>query len=94
MNIIRLITNFKFKNKTFIIHNIILILLFTFIYKNIAEKYGNITEKNNLNTYENSLYYTCVTHFGIGYGDIVPQTVYMKRSCMLHILLVFLIILY
>ena len=94
MNIIRLITNFKFKNKTFIIHNIILILLFTFIYKNIAEKYGNITEKNNLNTYENSLYFTCVTHFGVGYGDIVPKTRFLRGFCIIHILLVFLIILY
>lgn len=94
MNIIRLISSFKFKNKTFIIHNIIILLLFTFIYKYIAEKYGDITEKNNFNTYENTFYYTCVTHFGVGYGDIVPQTKYMKRCCTIHILLVFLIILY
>lgn len=94
MNIIRLIRNFKLKNKIFIIHNVIVILLFIFIYKYVAEKYGNEYEKKTFNTYENTVYYTCVTHFGVGYGDIVPKTKYMKRCCVLHILLVFLIILY
>ena len=94
MNIIRLISNFKFKNRKFVMHNIIVILLFTFIYKYIAEKHGNEYEKNTFKTYENSFYYTCVTHSGVGYGDIVPKTKIMKRCCILHILLVFLIILY
>ena len=94
MNIIRLISNFKLKNEKFILHNIILLLLFTFIYKHMADNYGNVAEKKNFKKYENSFYYTCVTQFGVGYGDIVPQTKYMKRCCMIHILLVFLIILY
>ena len=48
MNVLRMITNFKFKNKRFVLHNLILILLFTVIYRNIALKYGNDFEKKYL----------------------------------------------
>ena len=94
MNVLRMITNFKFKNKSFVIHNLILILIFTVIYRNIALKYGNDFEKNELGTYEKSLYFTSVTHFGVGYGDIVPKSRFMRGFCIIHILFVFLIILY
>ena len=100
MNIIRLISNLKFipnfrvKNKKFIFHNILLIFIFSILYKNLALQFGNEIEKNELGTYEKSLYFTCVTHFGVGYGDIVPKTRFLRGFCIIHILLVFLIILY
>ena len=100
MNIIRFISNLKFfptfrlKNKKFIFHNILLILIFTILYKNLASRFGNKFERKELETYEKSLYFTCVTHFGVGYGDIVPKTRFLRGFCIIHILLVFLIILY
>lgn len=82
------------KGKIFILHNVLILLIFTYLYRYTALNYGNDKEKKIFSNLEDSLYYTIVTQFGVGYGDIVPQTKIMKRLCIVHILLVFLIILY
>jgi len=84
----------KTKGKLFILHNLIILIVFTYIYRFIALNYGNETEKKQFSKLENSFYFTTVTQFGIGYGDIVPETKIMKRFCIAHIIIVFLIILY
>ena len=88
------INTFKTQKKIFIIHNLVIIICFTFIYRYVAKNYGSETDRKNFSNIENSFYYTTVTHFGVGYGDIVPESVVLKRTCIIHILLVFLIILY
>lgn len=84
----------KTKGKLFILHNLIILVVFTFLYRFIALNYGNDKEKKLFSNLENSFYYTTVTQFGVGYGDIVPESKIMKRFCIAHVLLVFLIILY
>jgi lipoprotein signal peptidase len=85
---------FKINNLTFILHNFILLIMFTILYKEIIKKYGNDREKQQLSTYEDSLYFTCITHFGVGFGDITPETPIFRKLCIIHILLVFLVLLY
>jgi hypothetical protein len=54
--------------------------------------YGNEQDKKKFDSYENCFYFTIVTQFSVGYGDIVPSSDAMKRGSMIHILLVFLIL--
>ena len=88
------ILKFREHNKTFILHNLIIILFFTYFYKQAAKYYGTKMEKKNFKTMEDCFYFTIITHFGVGFGDIVPESKIMKRLCMLQIILVFLVLLY
>lgn len=88
------IESFKIKNKTFILHNIFILLIFTIIYKYTAREYGTKKDKNNFSNLLDSFYYTTITQFGVGYGDIYPESKHMKCLCIIHVLIVFLIILY
>ena len=94
MKIFLKMLTFREHNKRFIIHNLIVILLFTYFYKHVAKHYGSKTEKLKFESIEDCFYFTIITHFGVGYGDIVPESKIMKRLCMLQIILVFLILLY
>ena len=91
---LKMLTFSEHGNKKFVMHNLIIILLFTVIYKHVAKYYGTENEKNDFSDIEDCFYFTIVTHFGIGYGDIVPESKLMKRICIVQILLVFLVILY
>lgn len=42
--------------------------------------------------YLDALYFTVVTHFTVGYGDIVPRTRLLKVVCMSQILVAFILI--
>ena len=85
---------FKFKkhNSIFIIKHLTVLILFSVLYKYIAENYGSSKDKDNFRNYNNSLYFTCATQFGIGYGDITPESIILKRVCMFHLILVFILI--
>jgi hypothetical protein len=70
--------------------NIILVI----VYSGINFYILNIHEKelhNKEYTYFDALYYTVITHFTIGFGDIVPKSVLGKSTTMLHIFMVWII---
>lgn len=82
----------KLRNYKMIFHNLLLICIFSLVYNYIAKNYGNEIDKKNFDSYENCFYFTIVTQFSVGYGDIVPSSDVMKRFSIIHILLVFLIL--
>ena len=58
------------------IYNIVLILLFTFLYKICHDMIPN-SFNINLNTAD-IFYFTCVTNFTLGYGDVLPSNAVSK----------------
>ena len=89
---------FKDINPVAPIH-ILVILLFTIVYKLISdieyqEKQHSIKKivgRRTLNkeSLEEILYFSVVTHFTIGFGDIVPETKLMRRAVICHVLIAF-----
>lgn len=67
------------------IHNIVYIILFASAYYFLAKLYGSEEDKQNFSSYENAVYYTTITHFTIGFGDIAPKSPMMRRLTMLQV---------
>tara|TARA_B110000008_G_scaffold25760_1_gene23169 strand:- start:585 stop:845 length:261 start_codon:yes stop_codon:yes gene_type:complete len=64
------------------------IIFFAILYYVVVKYVGSEKDKANIKTYEDALYYTIVTQFTVGYGDIVPHSKIMRRITMLQILTV------
>ena len=64
------------------------IIFFAILYYVVVKYVGSEKDKANIKTYEGALYYTIVTQFTVGYGDIVPHSKIMRRITMLQILTV------
>ncbi len=69
--------------------HLIIIILFSFLYYYFAIKYGSEKDVKNFNKLENCFYYTTITHFTIGFGDITPESSILKRFTILQIFLAF-----
>jgi uncharacterized membrane protein len=79
------------KQNVVLITNVICIIIFSYIYYMIAQTQGSQKDKENFKTLEDSLYYTTITHFTIGFGDISPESKTMRRLTMLQVLIAFLL---
>ena len=64
------------------------LVFFSILYYNVVKYVGSKKDKANIKTYEDALYYTIVTQFTVGFGDIVPHSKIMRRITMLQILTV------
>lgn len=78
----------KKQNKLFILH-LISIIIFSTINFMVSKKYGNDEDKENFKNYSDSFYYTTITHFTIGFGDISPRSRTMKMISVLHAFIAF-----
>tara|TARA_Y100000385_G_C12952243_1_gene575998 strand:- start:169 stop:447 length:279 start_codon:yes stop_codon:yes gene_type:complete len=76
------------QNRLLFVH-IICIVVFAFIYYKIVQQYGTRKDKENFDTVENSLYYSTITHFTVGFGDISPESKTMRRLTMFQVLMAF-----
>ena len=81
--------NLENNNKFFFVH-LVLIIFFSIIYFNVAKKYGNEVDKVFSESYEQTLYYTVMTHFTVGFGGIRPISKIMRRITICHVILAFL----
>ena len=71
------------------IYNIVLIFIFTFLYKICNDMIPN-SFNINLNTAD-VFYFTCVTNFTLGYGDVLPINAVSKTLVCVHVFLFWLI---
>lgn len=76
------------QNKLLGVH-MVAIVLFTVIYYYAAKYYGNHKDQENFKDFENSFYYTVITHFTIGFGDITPKSRIMRYTTILHVIIAF-----
>jgi hypothetical protein len=80
-NFNKLITAFDEPHEK-LIFNLLLIALFSIIYKVI-----DIYDKNAFSQplqYSDSLYFSSITNFTLGYGDILPKSILAKTAVVLH----------
>ena len=82
----KLVNKLKKQNELLVFH-LATIVLFTIIYYYLSQK--SEEDKSNFKSVEDSLYYTIITHFTIGFGDISPKSKMMRRATMLQALIVF-----
>ena len=78
----------KEQNRLLLAH-VICILVFSVIYYVTASKLGSEKDKERFNSFEDSLYYTVITHFTIGFGDISPDSKAMRRLTILQVFIAF-----
>ena len=78
----------KEQNRLLFVH-IVTIIIFSIIYYFTAPSKGSKKDKENFKSYESSLYYTTITHFTVGFGDISPESPTLRRLTMLQVLLAF-----
>jgi hypothetical protein len=84
------INNLIKKNTNFHYH-LITIVLFSVLYYQLS--IGKLVGKEDkqFDNYGSALYYTIVTHFTIGYGDISPKGTILRILCCIQIIIAFLI---
>jgi hypothetical protein len=69
----------------FLPHHIVIFLVFAVLY----HIFKQAEDKESLQTFDDSLYFSIVTHFTVGFGDISPKSKLLRRLSMLQILLAF-----
>ena len=80
----------KKQNKLLFSH-IITIILFSIIYYYIAPIKGSKNDQENFKNMEDSIYYTTLTHFTVGFGDILPESKIMRRITVIQVLIAFIL---
>jgi voltage-gated potassium channel len=90
MFIEKLIKNIKERN-ILIKEHIIIVLVFSFLYYKVSKHSDNINDRKKYNSFEDCLYFTIVTHFTVGFGDITPESPVLRRLCMLQIFLAYIL---
>lgn len=71
------------------IYNIILVFVFTIAYKMAHELIPD--SFNTKLSFSETFYFTCVTNFTLGYGDVLPTNVITKTLVCIHVFLFWLI---
>ena len=89
MNYISNIINKVKKQNDFILYHLGVICVFTVIYYYLAK--NSEEDKSNFKSLEDSLYYTLITHFTIGFGDVSPKSKIMRRFTMLQAVIAFML---
>lgn len=82
------IKSFLNQNK-FLPTHLILIVTFTLLYMMMAPSHGTDEDKENYSNFADSLYYTTITHFTIGFGDVTPKSKLLRALTMLQVVLAF-----
>ena len=79
------------KQNMFLPFHIALIIIFTTVFYLYSPYCGNEEDEKNFNNVFETLYYTTIVHFTIGFGDIVPKSKILRMFTMLHVFLTFLL---
>lgn len=74
-----------------ILYHFLVILIFSIIYYYVSKKKGSVQDKEKMNTYMDCFYFTTITHFTIGFGDIVPQSNILRILVMSQVLIAFIL---
>ena len=78
------------QNRLFFYH-ILVIVIFSIIYYYVSKLKGTMKDKEKMNTYMNCFYFTTITHFTIGFGDIVPESNVLRILVMSQVLIAFIL---
>ena len=76
-------------SENFYIH-LFIIFIFTNLYYFLSPYSNEEDSKEFSESWERDLYYTVITHFTIGFGDITPKSKLFRRLTMCQVILAFL----
>ncbi len=80
------------KSNYYINYHILTIILFSSLYYTLANyKILDNLEYKRFSNYGSTLYFTIITHFTIGYGDIVPTSSILRTCVCCQVLFAFLL---
>ena len=77
------------KRNYFLPYHFLLILIFSILIYNYAPYSDNEQDKKSFDSYFSTLYFTTMTHFTIGFGDIAPSGSFLRLISMIHVILAF-----
>ena len=86
----RLFKNIKNRNML-IREHLVLLFVFSLLYYNLSKYSKNENDIKKFSVYEQCIYFTIVTHFTVGFGDIAPKSNFLRRICILQIICAFLL---
>ena len=90
LHILQLIKNSNRENiSRYLLIHLLIIIIFSIIYY-ITNKFDSEDEPL-FNGYFDCIYFTIVTHFTVGYGDISPKTKLHRTITMIQIITAFLV---
>lgn len=72
-------------------YHFLLITIVSIILWTMSGVTTNKEDQQNYNNLGNCVYYTVVTHFTVGFGDIVPKSTLMRGITVVHIVLAFML---
>ena len=75
----------------FLPFHLLLILIFSLFFYFYSPYTNNTEDIENYKEYFQTLYYTTITHFTIGFGDITPKSNPLRMATMIHVFLTFLL---
>ena len=80
----------KLKKRNFFLpYHLFLIIVFTTLIYYYVPYSDNEHDKKSFDSYFSTLYFTTMTHFTIGFGDIAPSGSFLRLISMIHIILAF-----
>ena len=82
---------FKRQNQ-FFFHHIVLVVFFSALVYYLPSKFKTKSDVENFSTWENCIYYSVMTHFTVGFGDITPRSTVMRALTIIHVLMAFLLL--
>ena len=82
------IKNYLNQNK-FLPAHLLVIVAFTLIYMMMSSSQGTDEDKEHFSNFADSLYYTTITHFTVGFGDVSPKSKLLRALTMIQVVLAF-----
>lgn len=80
----------KLKRQNFFLpHHLALIILFSTLFYLYAPYSNNEGDKKSFDSFFTTFYFTTVTHFTVGLGDIAPKSNVLRFLTIVHIFLTF-----
>ena len=80
------------KQNQFFFHHIVLVVFFSLLVYYLPSRFKTKADEENFSNLENCVYYSVMTHFTVGFGDITPQSPVMRALTIIHVLMAFLLL--
>ena len=71
--------------------HLVLLFVFSLLYYKLSQYSNNLEDIKKFSIFEQCIYFTFVTHFTVGFGDIAPKSNILRRICILQIICAFLL---
>ena len=85
------LVNQLFERNDMVLFHLGVIIACAGMYQEVARRVGSKKDRKNFRDFEDALYYAVVVHFTVGFGDVSPESKWMRRVTMAQILTAFML---